>query len=236
MHRLALGIDIIALIRNLVDAKEPDPIQSVILAELGGVESIVCYLRDDLKTVNERDIALLKQIVRTHLNVRSNLTEENIRKLMRVKPDMLTFVNPGEMSAIEPDPLNLEMYESQIFNYNAELRTNNILTSALIEPDINQVKSAGKLEFDYVEISAHSLHRAADMNEELDILDNIASLTLAANKLGLGVNLSGGIGYDNIKEIITIEYVEDIIIGKSILSKALAIGIEQAVRDMISML
>lgn len=236
MHRIALDIDIVSYIRNLLDGKEPDPAQAIVLAELGGAESIVCYLRDDLKTSNKRDISVMRELVRSHLNVRSNLTEENIRKLIRIRPDMLTIVNPGDISAIEPKPVNLDMYEEQLVNYVAELRTNNILSSVLIEPDISQIKIAGRLEFDYVELSAQGLHQAQDMNEELDLLENIAGLTVAANKLGLGVNISGGIGYDNIREIASIEYLEDIVVGKPIFSKALAIGFEQAVRDMISML
>ena len=236
MHRIALDIDLIAFIRNLLDSDEPDPVQSVVLAELGGAEGIVCYLRDDLKTANERDVTLLKEIVRSDLNVRSNLTEENIRKLIRIKPDLITIVNPGDISTIEPKPINVEMYESQLMNIIAELRTNNIASSVLIEPEIGQIKAAGKLEFDYIEFSANRLTNAMDRDEEIDFLQNLAGLAMAANRLGLSVNISGGISFDNIKDIASIEYLEDIIIGKPIFTKALAIGFEQAVRDIISKL
>lgn len=236
MHRMALDIDPIAYMRNLLDGKNPDPVQALVLAEIGGVESIVCYLRDDLKTTNERDVSLYRQIVKTHLNVRCNLTEENVRKLMRLKPDMITFVAPGEISAIEPASLNLEVFANQIHNYITELRSNNISISALIDAEISQIKIAGKYELDYIELNASSLAGATDLDSELDILENLSGLALAANKIGMGVNISGNIAFDNIKDIAKINFIEDIIVGKPILAKALAIGVEQAVRDFISLI
>ncbi len=234
MHRLGLDVDPVAYIRNLMEDSVPDPVQSVVLGEMGGAESIVCYLRDDQKTVLDRDIALLRQITKTYLNIRANLTEETIRKLLRVKPDMVTFVSPGEIAEIAPAPLDLDMYSTQLINYIAELRSNNILSSVLIEPDINQVKLASKLELDYIEFHAGHYSEAEDMNAEIEALEHISGLTLGASKMGLGVNISGGLDFDNVREIAQIDYIEDIIIGKPILNRALLIGFEQAVRDLIS--
>jgi len=236
MHRLALDIDPVAYIRNILGGKSPDPIHILVLAELGGAESIVCYYRDDLKTVNERDVSLFREVVKTYLNIRTNLTEKNIRNLLTVKPDMITFVAPGEVSSVAPSPLDLETYASQLQNYIAELRSNNILSSILIDPDIQQIKLAGKLEFDYVELNSSHLNSATDMESEMAFLEEIASFSLAANKIGMGVNISGDIGYDNIRELAGIDYLEDIIVGKPIFNKALSIGFEQAVRDFITFL
>jgi len=236
MHRFALDIDPVTYVRNMLGGETPDPVQSVVLAELGGAESIVCYLRDDLSTTSERDLALFRQIVKTYLNVRSNITEENIRKLLRVKPDMLTFVTPAEVSVVEPKPLNVGLYENQLQNYIPELRSNNILSSVLIEPSIAQVKLAGRLEFDYIEIDATGLSEATDMDSEMQALAQIEEIAMAANKLGMGVNISGKVGYENMRDIANIEYLEDIIVGKPVLIRALAIGFEQAVRDILTLL
>jgi len=234
MHRLGLDIDPIAYVRNIMNSSDPDPVHVVVLGELGGAESIVCYLRDDLKTVTDRDVALLRQVVKSYLNVRTNLTEETVRKLLRIKPDMITFVAPAEMGNVACSPLDLNTYASQLSNYVAELRSNNILSSALVEPDVNQLKTASKLELDYIELSATAYSGAEDMNNEVSALEELTSLTLGACKLGLGVNISGNLSYDNAPEISKIDYVEDIIIGEPIFNKALLIGIEQAVRDLIS--
>ena len=236
MHRFALDIDPVSYVRNMLGGDTPDPVQAVVLAELGGAESIVCYLRDDLTTTSERDLALYRQIVKTYLNVRSNITEENIRKLLRVKPDMITFVTPAEVSVVEPNPLNVELYENQLQKYIPELRSNNILSYVLIDADIAKVKLAGKLEFDYIEIDATPLSEAPDMDTEMQFLNQIEEIAMAANKLGMGVNVSGKIGYENIRDIANIAYLEDIVVGKPVLIRALAIGFEQAVRDILTLL
>ncbi len=236
MHRFALDIDPVAFIRNIFDDHVPDPVHSVVLAELGGAESIVCYLRDDQRTVSERDVNLFRQIVKTYLNIRTNFTEDNLRKLLLVKPDMVTFVAPGDVSSVEASPIDLDVYVNNMEEFISRFRANNILTSVLIEPHINQIKLAGRMEFDYVELDASAMASAEDMSSEMDFLEESSGLVLAANKLGMGVNISGGIGYDNIKDIARIEHLEDIIVGKPILDKALAIGFEQAVRDIISMI
>ncbi len=87
-----------------------------------------------------------------------------------------------------------------------------------------------------MEFNAAGLADAPDMNEELEILEEISGLTVAANKLGMGVNISGGIGYDNIKDISRIDFLEDIIAGRPVFTKSLSIGIEQAVRDLIALI
>jgi len=236
MHRFALDIDPVAYIRNQLDNENPDPVQALVLAELGGAESIVCYLRDDLKTVSDRDVTLFRQIVKSYLNVRSSLTEENLRKLLRIKPDMITLVTPGAVNSVEPLSFDLDLHSAQLPDFIAQFRASNILSSALIQPEINQVKLAGKLEFDYVELNASALHHAEDLSGEMDFLEELAGMAMAANKLGMGVNISGGIGYENIKELAQLDYVEDIVVGRPVLSRALAIGFEQAVRDIITLI
>ncbi len=236
MHRLAVDIDPIAFIRNQFNDRYPDPIQAVVLAELGGAESIVAYFQDDQRTIKETDLVLLKHIVNSYLNIRCNLTEENIRKLLRIKPDMVTFVAPGDLKSLEPAPLDLDLYTAQLQGHIVELHTNEILTSVLVSPDMNQLKLAGKLGFDYVELDARGLAEAEDMDSEVAFLEELDNLALAANKLGMGVNISGGIGYDNMRDIVKMEYIEDIVVGKPLFAKSLAIGIEQAVRDLVALI
>ena len=108
--------------------------------------------------------------------------------------------------------------------------------SILIEPEIENVKNAGKLEFDYIEFDVTKYTLAENLDEELAELENINSLSAAANKLGMGVNVSGSINSANLGDISKIHSIEDIIIGQSILDKALAVGFEHAVRDLISLM
>jgi pyridoxine 5-phosphate synthase len=90
MSRLALDIDPIAYIRNIFEGKSPDPVQTCVLAEIGGIESIVCNFRSDLKTINERDLQLLNEVVKTHFNVRSDINDQIVKRLLKIKPDHFT--------------------------------------------------------------------------------------------------------------------------------------------------
>lgn len=236
MSRLAVDIDPVAMIRNFFMDTIPDPVHLVVLAELGGAESIVCYYRDDMKSVNERDINIFREIVKSHLNVRCNIQGENIRKLLKIKPDMITFVASDNTNNTEPAPLNLDSHSDTLSNLNADLRANEIATSVLIETDINQVKLAGKLEFDYIEIFANEYAMAEDLDHQLAELENINSLVLAANRLGMGVNISCGLDHENISDLAKIPFLDDVIVGKALVVKSLAIGYEQAVRDFINIL
>ena len=236
MSRLALNIDPIALIRNIMGGSTPDPVQSCILAEIGGIESIVCYFRNDLKTINERDLQILREVAKTHFNVRCDITEQSVKKLLKIKPDMVTFVSNNKSSITHPNFVNIDEYFDTLKDYIADLRVNNIANSILIEPEIENVKNAGKLEFDYIEFDVTKYTLAENLDEELAELENINSLSAAANKLGMGVNVSGSINSANLGDISKIHSIEDIIIGQSILDKALAVGFEHAVRDLISLM
>lgn len=236
MSRLALNVDPIALIRNILGGNTPDPIQSCILAEIGGVESIVCYYRNDLKTINERDLQILREVSKTHFNVRSDINDQVIKKLLKIKPDMLTFVADNPNSLTNPNSLIIDEHFDILKDHISDLRANNIATSILINPEIENVKNAGKLELDYVEFDVTNYTLAESLDEELSELENINSLSTAANKLGMGVNVSGSINASNLGDISKIHSIEDIIIGQSILDKALAVGFEHAVRDFIGLM
>ena len=235
MSRLALDIDPIALIRNIFGGETPDPLHSCVLAEIGGIESIVCYFRNDLKTINERDLQLLNEVVKTHFNVRCDIEEQTVKKLLKIKPGMVTFVSNNKSSVVQPDPVLIEDYIDTLRDCIADLRANNIACSILIEPEIENVKNAGKLEFDYVEFDVTGYALADNLDEELAELENINSLSAAANKLGMGVNVSGPINSGNVGDISKIQFIEDIIIGQAIIDKALAVGLEHAVRDFINL-
>lgn len=236
MSRLAVNIDPIALIRNTFTKDIPDPAHMVVLAEMGGAESIVCHLREDLRTVNERDVRVMKEISKTHLNVRCNVDPESIRKLLTIKPDMITFVTSDSTTSLESTPVDLETFAETIRNLTADLRANDIMSSARITSDINLVKLASKLELDYVEIDTTSYAVAEDLDEEIAEIEQINAIVIAANKLGMGVNAGGGINQENIKDISKIPFIEDLVVGEAIVVKSLAIGFEHAVRDFAGLI
>jgi len=236
MSRLGIDLDPVALIRNIFVEEIPDPAHLSVLGEMGGAESIVGFLREDIRSLSERDVSVLKEIVKTHLNIRTTINDETVRKLLKIKPDMITFVSENKEASILPNTVNLDEYAGSLSDYIADARANNISTSVLIEPNIQFIKQAGKLEFDYVEINAKLYTSAGDLDEQVAELEALNALVIAANKLGMGVNISGGISQENIRELAKIHYLDDIIVSNSLMVKALAIGFEQAVRDFVSII
>jgi len=236
MSRLGIDIDPVALIRNIFAEDIPDPTHLSVLGEMGGAESIVGFLREDIRSINERDVSVLKEIVKTHLNIRTTINDETVRKLLKIKPDMITFVSEDKEISILPATVNLDEYAGTLSDYIADARANNIATSVFIEPNLQIIKQAGKLEFDYLEINVKLFTTANDLDQQVAELESLNSLVIAANKLGMGVNISGGITQENIKELAKIHYLDDIIVSNSLLVKALAIGFEHAVRDFVNII
>jgi pyridoxine 5-phosphate synthase len=236
MSRLGIDIDPVAFIRNIFAEDIPDPTHLSVLGEMGGAESIVGFLREDIRSINERDVSVLKEIVKTHLNIRTTINDETVRKLLKIKPDMITFVSEDKEISILPTTVNLDEYAGTLSDYIADARANNIATSVFIEPNLQIIKQAGKLEFDYLEINVKLFTTANDLDQQVAELESLNSLVIAANKLGMGVNISGGITQENIKELAKIHYLDDIIVSNSLLVKALAIGFEHAVRDFVNII
>jgi len=236
MSRLAVNVDQIAVIRNMFADVIPDPAHLVVLIELGGAESIVCHLREDLRTVNERDIKIIREIAKTHLNIRSAVNSDTVGKLLKLKPDMITFVASASDLSWEPKPVFIEGQIESLSNHVADLRANKILCSILIEPELNQIKMAGKLEFDYIELNTERYTTAEDLDQQIAELETLNNAVLAANRLGMGVNASGELNQENVGDLAKITNIDDLIVGKTILVRALSLGYEQAVRDFINLI
>ena len=157
-------------------------------------------------------------------------------KLLKIKPDMVTFVSSTPEISLLPGTVNLEDSTGSLSGYIADARANEIATSVFIEPNLSTIKQAGKLEFDYIELNAKLYTSANDLDQQIAELEELNTLVIAANKLGMGVNISAGISQENIGEIAKIHFLDDIIVANSLLVKALAIGFEQAVRDFVSLI
>ena len=236
MSRLGIDLDPVALIRNIFGERIPDPAHLSVLSEMGGAESVIGFLREDIRSLSERDVSVLKEVVKTHLNIRTTINDETVRKLLKIKPDMITFVSEDKETSILPTTVNLDDYSATLSDYIADARANDIAISVLIDPNIQYIKQAGKLEFDYVEINAKLYTTAEDLDQQVAELESLNTIVIAANKLGMGVNISGGITQENIKDLAKIHYLDDIIVSNSVMVKALAIGFEQAVRDFVSII
>ena len=235
MARLGVKIEQVAVLRTIGKGAEPDPVTAAIFAEMGGADGIVCTLNEELRYITERDLKMLKEMVKTHLNLQISPVEQLLTLAFSVAPDMITLIPGRKAGSTQGGGLDILGNAKKLSQMVDEIRAQNIVVSLLIEPLIYQVKAAAKIGADYVEFHMGKYAAAEDLNERADILENISSVALAASKLDLGVAASRGLNYYNVSGISAIERIEEINIGHAIVSRALWLGMEQAVRDMVAL-
>lgn len=236
MIRLTVCVDHIATVRGGRRGREPDPVAAAVLAETAGADGIVCHLREDRRYIKERDLFLLKEVIRSHFNVELAPTEEMIKIAVKVSPDMVTLVPEIKGERLQEGGINVELNFERIANFTDGLRANGIVVSYFIDPEIEQLKASAKAGADYVEINTRIYAKAKDAEEEGTELHKIISIAQAGNKLGLGVSAGGELNYYNISEIAKISQIEELNIGHSIISKAVMVGIDRAVKDMLQLI
>ena len=236
MKRLSLLLDEIAQIRTATDNNSFDPVYTGIIAETAGVQGLVCTYSGNKKGISERDVRVLKELCKTTFNLRIPLDRNSLHLALSVAPDMVTFIDipPGQAGKV--GPVNPSLHMEDIERMVADLEANNISTALLVEPEINILRSISRVNIDYVELSAHYYSHAPDTNDELIALDKIRSAAVAAAKLGIGVNCSGGLTTECLYDLAQIPNLEDLIIGSDILSSAMNIGIEKSVKNAIEII
>jgi len=235
MARLGLNIDHIAALRQIRGGREPDPVQAAVIAELAGAHSITAHLREDRRHVQDRDIYLLKQVVSTRMNLAMAPTAEMVTLAVDVLPTMVTFVPEKREDQGGEGGLTVRGSEDELAKRIATLQDNNVLVCLLIDPDVQQIKAARRIGATHVEL--HTGHYAnaagAKVADELDRLEQAAD---AAQKFELHVHASCGLTYHNVQVVAKIGLIEELTIGHSIVARAALTGLENAVRDMLSLL
>jgi pyridoxine 5-phosphate synthase len=226
MARLCLCVNQVAQLRRLNRKKEPDPVNVALAAEIAGIDGIVVQLGQPLSDVSDRDLTVLKEVVKTHLNLAIPMNEEMVKKAIQILPDMATLlpVDEGDATSLDVEA-NLEYLEEVA----ATLRANNIVVNALIAPESNQVRAAARAGMDYVQLNTFPFSLVDDLGTMTEQIEKIRSVALAAHKLGLGVSAGRGLSYQNAREIGSIDVIEECNVGKAIISRSLLVGIDRAV-------
>ncbi len=236
MMRLGVNIDHVATVREARRGKLPDPVAAAIAAEMAGTDGIVCHLREDRRHIKDKDLFLLNELVKTHLNLEMAATDEMVAIATEVIPDMVTLVPEKRDEITTEGGLDVEANEDWIEEVTKQLHSHNIVVSLFVDPDINQIKSAAKCEADYVELHTGLYTNAGDLGTITDELEKLRSMAIGAAKLDLGVSAGHGLDYHNVRDILEIEQIEELNIGHAIVSKAVMIGMERAVREMLDII
>jgi len=236
MAKLGVNIDHVATIRQARGGVEPDPVSAAAIAELAGADGITIHLREDRRHIQDRDLRLLRQTVKTRLNLEMAATEEMVAIAMAVKPDMCTLVPEKRQELTTEGGLDVQLLLKTIAEAVAKLKDSGIVVSLFVDPDPDQVKAANKAGADFVEIHTGAFAEATSEKRQREELQKIENAIKLAAKLGLGVNAGHGLNYNNIKRLVRLGGIEEFNIGHAIISKSVLVGLDRAVREMVALL
>lgn len=236
MAKLGVNIDHVATIRQARGGVEPDPVAAAVLAELAGADGITIHLREDRRHIQDRDLKLLRQSVKTKLNLEMAATAEMVEIALSVKPDMCTLVPEKRQELTTEGGLDVRIAMKGIADVVGRLQDGGIAVSLFVDPDSDQVKASSKVGADYIEIHTGTFAEAKSWKSEQSELERIENAVKLGAKLGLGINAGHGLNYSNIKKVASLGGIEEFNIGHSIISRAVLVGLDRAVRDMVDLI
>ena len=234
--RLSVNVDHVATIRQARMADEPDPVWAAVQAELAGACGITVHLRGDRRHIQDRDVRLLKGTVVGALNLEMKATPELLTVALEIRPDMCTLVPEGEGELTTQGGLDVIAEEVQLREAVAKLKESGIAVSFFVDPDVVQVERAKAVGADIVEIHTGIFAEATDTDEIQRELEKVRVAAIAAREMGLRVHGGHGLTYRNVQAIAEIREIEELSIGHSVVSRAVLVGMDLAVREMAALL
>jgi pyridoxine 5-phosphate synthase len=234
--RLTLNVDHIATLRNARGEDQPDPVTTALIAEEVGVDGVVVHLREDRRHITERDVRLLRELVKTKLDLEMAANEEIIKIACDVGPELATLVPEKRQELTTEGGLNVIDNISLIKDTITELHNSDIDVCLFIEPELTQIDTAAEIDADIIEIHTGIFANAVSEEEQFDELDRIRAAVIHAKKIGLGVNAGHGLNYQNIKIFREVPDIDEVSIGHSIIARAVTVGIKEAVLEMIRLI
>ena len=233
MARLGVNIDHVAMVRQARRALEPDPVHAAVLAELAGAHGITVHLRADRRHIQDRDVEVLRQSVRTRLNLEMSGTQEMVRIALTVKPDQVTLVPERREELTTEGGLDVVLNSVQLKPVVKTLHEGGIRVSMFVDPDLEQVKESHKVDAQAVEINTASFAEARDEKAREAALRKLVDAARFGRRLGLEVHAGHGLTYGNVRAVAQQNELSELNIGHSIVARAVLVGMERAVREML---
>ena len=235
MPRLGVNIDHIATVRQARGVQYPDPVTAAGIVELAGADGIVCHLREDRRHIQDRDLRILREIIQTRLNLEMAATEEMIRIALVTKPNVVTLVPEKREELTTEGGLDVIKFFTPLKKAVQRLHKGGIPVSLFVDPKRDQIKASEEVGADVIEI--HTGHYCdADPSHEDEELKKIFDAVAEAARRNLRVAAGHGLNYVNVRRIAEIKEIEELNIGHSIIARAVLVGLDRAVREMIELI
>lgn len=236
MPKLVVNVDHIATLRQARLGHEPDPVTAAHIAELAGARGIIVHLREDRRHIQDRDVDLLAQTVKTNLHLEMAATEEMQRIALQSDPYMVCLVPEKRQELTTEGGLDLRGRETELREFLAPIHEQGILSSLFIDADPEQIKTAAAIKAPYIELHTGHYADAQTVNAQHEEFTKLHKGIRLAQELGLKVNLGHGLNYTNIFAFAAVPGIHEFSIGHSIIARAALTGMEQAVRDMAGLI
>ena len=230
---LSVNIDHIATLREARGGMEPDPVTAAHLCELAGAHGIVCHLREDRRHINDRDLRLLRETVKTKLDLEMAATEEIVKIAIETLPELATLVPERRQELTTEGGLDVHGNRHFLRDVVSELHKHDIRVSVFVDPVRDQIEAARDVGADTVEIHTGEYANARDERVQMELLERVADIARLARELGLTVNAGHGLNYINILPFTAIKEIDEVSIGHAVISRAIFVGLPEAVREML---
>ena len=233
--RLGVNIDHVATLRQARRGKEPDPVHAAVMAELGGADQITVHLREDRRHIQDRDLELLRGTVQTGIDMEMAAVPEMVRIASRILPEMVTLVPEKRQEITTEGGLDAAGQLRQLTGVVRRLQKKGIRVALFVDPVLRQVRASAEAGADAIEINTgrYSESRGEKAEREMDKIRRASALGAEA---GLAVHAGHGLNYRNVFPVAAVPEVEELNIGHSIVSRAVFVGLEMAVREMRDLL
>ena len=231
MKKLSVNLDHVATLREARKEPFPDPVKASLLVELGGGDGITVHIRQDRRHIKERDLMLLREVVHSELNIEMAAEEEMIKIAKKVKPDIVTLVPEKPEELTTEGGLDVINNEKRI-KYTVEaLKSEGILVSIFVEPDITQINKVKEIGADRIEINTDKFSK--NWKKDRYILEQLKNIAHESNLLDLKIHAGHGLNYENISLLLeNVKEIEGFSIGFAIVARAIYVGLKEATREM----
>ncbi len=230
--RLGVNVDHVATVRQARGGHNPDPVEAAVLAELAGCDGITIHLREDRRHIQDRDLAILKRTAKTRLNLEMAATQDMVKIALDIKPHTVTLVPERREELTTEGGLEVAMNLDYLKKVTSLLSDAEIKVSLFVDPDIDQIKASHRVGAGAVEIHTGKYAEAKTKTEAEEDYGKIVNAAKVAQKLKLEVIAGHGLDYHNVRAIVEIPEIIEVNIGHSIVSRAVLVGMERAVREM----
>lgn len=230
-----MNIDHVATLRQARKTFEPDPVSAAILCQLAGAEGIVVHLREDRRHIQDRDLDILREVIRIKLNLEMAATEEMIEVACRVKPDQVTLVPERRQEITTEGGLDVLSQVDSLRKAVGRLKKEGMVVSLFINPDPAQIQASAQVGTDAVELHTGEYANAEGEKKLSEELAKLREGVKLAKELNLVVHAGHGLTYQNVRRVAAIKGIEELNIGHTIISRAVLVGLDKAVREMLAL-